>query len=165
MVLNLFFFFLGLEQPIDFAVVELQVQRNGYCMLTTNHNNLPFLRPAAACCVGGSCLVDVNNWFFSWRPSVSHFHQSAGEEILQLLTVPGLKHVTSLLKKACNVVTANCLYLWSEFSWALIVSLQTHFKVYITGLILSPELDWPMSSGQLWFVISMFIFSSQMTGD
>lgn len=115
--------------------------------VTTKHNNLPFLRPATAGCVGGSCLEDVNNWFFSWHPSVSYFHQSAGEDILQLLTVPGSEHVTFLLKKARKAVTVNCLHLGSKFSWALLLSPQTHWEVYITGLVFIP---WTELADELW---------------
>lgn len=107
------------------------------------------------CCVGGSCLVDVNNWFFSRRPGVSHFHQSAGEDILQLLTVPGSEHVTALLKKARDAVTVNCLHLWSESSWALILSPQTHLRVFITGLLFSP---WLGLADELWGAVICHLY-------
>lgn len=116
-------------------------------MLTTKHNSLPFPRPAAAGRVGGSCLGDVNDWFFTWHPSASHFHQSAGEDPLQLLTVPGSEHVTALLKKAWDAVTVNCLHLRREFSWALVLSAQMHLKVSITGLPFPP---WIGLAGGLW---------------
>lgn len=125
----------------------------------------PFPRPAAAWCVGGSCLVDVNNWFSRWHPSVSHFHQSAGEDILQLLIVPGSEHVTLLLKKAGDALTVNCLHLRSDFPGLSSSLLKLIWMYILLGCFFHLGWDRPMSFGELWFVISVIILSSQVTSD